>query len=309
MRFTELFHFVSLVTLSSYSCLFALCSFGMESPASFAEVARSVVGLTAAVQKLQVEVESIKTHLANPPVSVVAHANSTIEPRPAPIPPFHGDPRLGRGFLAQCEITFRLQSSRFQSDESRIGFVAGAFTSQALTWYTAIADKTPSLLHDYEQFRVAFLRIFSSPSEIEDAAVRIHKIKQGNRSVSEYAVEFRVIAAQCDITDDSMRGAFYAGLNDSIKQGLINQYPTSFDELVNLSLRVDARHRQLKGSSSDTQGKTLEVSNGEESMELGRAERVSLRRRGGQRRGWCNFCGQTGHFAARCPERLNSQAH
>ena len=71
----------------------------MESPASFAEVARSVVGLTAAVQKLQVEVESIRTHLATPPVSVVAHANSTFEPRPAPIPPFHGDPRLGRGFF------------------------------------------------------------------------------------------------------------------------------------------------------------------------------------------------------------------
>ena len=281
----------------------------MESPASFAEVAQAVAGLTVAVQNLRSEVDSIKTHLASPSVPVVAQTNTNFEPRPAPIPPFHGDPRLGRGFLTQCEITFRLQPSRFQSDESRIGFVAGAFTSHALAWYTAIADKTPSLLHDYAQFRDAFLGIFSSPTEIEDAAVRIHKIKQGNRSVSEYAVEFKVIAAQCNITDDSMRGAFYAGLTDSIRQGLINQYPTSFDELVKLSLRVDARHRQLRESSSDTQGEALEVSTGEESMELGCAERLSLRRRGGQRRGWCNFCGQSGHFAARCPERLNSQTH
>ena len=276
----------------------------MEPPASFAEMARTVTGLVAAVQSLSTEVNSISTHIANTPQS-----SAFLEPRPTPVIPFNGDPRLGKGFLTQCEITFRLQPSRFQSEESRIGFVAGAFTSRALEWYTAIAERTPILLTDYRQFREAFLRVFSSPTEIEDAAVRLHKIKQGSRSVSDYAIDFKVTAAQCNITDDSMRGAFYTGLSDPIKQGLINQYPTTFDELVKLALRVDARLHQLKEEVSAFPTRVQAATSAETPMELGRTDRVAVRRREGQRRGWCYFCGQTGHFAARCPERLNSQAH
>ena len=281
----------------------------MERATSFAELAKSVSDLTVVVQSLRSEVEGIKSHLATSSVSVPQQVGHLLEPRPAPVSPFDGNPRLGRGFLTQCEITFRLQPSRFQSDESRIGFVAGAFTSRALEWYIAIADRSPELLHNYSRFRESFLSIFSSPTEVEDAAVRIHKIKQGNRSVSDYAVEFQVIAAQCNITDDSMRGAFYSGLAETIKQGLVNQYPSSFEELVRLSLRVDVRHRQLREVSESTQ----EVARGStvagEPMELGRSRQLPGRRRDGQQRSLCFFCGQTGHFAVRCPERLNSQTH
>ena len=279
----------------------------MERASSFAELAKSVSDLSAVVQTLVSEVAGIKAHLAT--ASVPQQVNQMVEPRPAPVLPFNGEPRLGKGFLSQCEITFRLQPSRFQSDESRVGFVAGAFTSRALEWYTAIAERTPELLHNYPRFRESFLGVFSSPTEVEDAAVKIHKIRQGNRSVSDYAVEFKVIAAQCDITDDSMRGAFYAGLSETIKQGLVNQYPSSFEELVNLSLRVDVRRRQLREESNSTHEATRGSTLSGEPMELGRSKQMPERRREGQQRSLCFFCGRTGHFAVRCPERLNSQAH
>ena len=66
----------------------------MERATSFAELAKSVSDLTVVVQSLRSEVEGIKSHLATSSVSVPQQVGHLLEPRPAPVSPFDGNPRL-----------------------------------------------------------------------------------------------------------------------------------------------------------------------------------------------------------------------
>ena len=266
------------------------------------ELASQVSEIRSELAQLRSEVASIRTQ---PPIQSVA------EPRPVPVSQFSGDPRLGKGFIAQCEVTFCLQPSRFCSDGSRVGFIVSAFSGRALDWYTAIASRTPAVCLSYDLFKKQFLSVFSVPEDGEDAAIRLHRVVQGTRSVTDYAVEFRVLAAQCNITDDSMRGTFYAGLNQNIKDGLINQYPKNFSDLVHLAIRVDSRLTEL---GTKTFRSTLPTPPSScsplEPMEVGRNRVLSDKERNERlERGLCTYCGNKGHWRRACPKLAKGQAH
>lgn len=266
-------------------------------------LAHQFTDLRDEVAQLRAEVASLRSGSPSMPVS---------EPRPVPVSQYSGDPRSGRGFISQCEVTFKLQPSRFSSDSSRVGFVVSALAGRALEWYTAVAARSPNICLTYNLFKEHFLSVFSIPGEGEDAAIRLNKLTQGTRSVSDYAVDFRVLAAQCDITDDSMRGTFYAGLNQEIKDGLINQFPTKFSDLVHLAIRVDARRAELGTRSrrltlTDVQPPT---GSSPEPMEVGRGRFLSDKERKDRLdKGLCLYCGGRGHWRRVCPKLAKEQTH
>ena len=260
------------------------------------ELANSLAETRAEVTQLRSELQVLRNQAPNP---------INLEPRPAPITPFSGDPRQGKGFLAQCEVTFALQPSRFLSEASRVGFLASAFTSRALEWYTAVATRSPNICQSYNLFREQFLAVFSLPEDGEDAAIRLNRMVQGDRSVSDFAVDFRVLAAQCNVTDDSMRGTFYAGLNQDIKEGLVNQYPKSFAELVQLAIHVDIRHSDLASNRRRIRPTPPQfpLVSFQEPMELGATRVLSdEQRRERFEKGLCLYCGKGGHGRENCPK-------
>ena len=280
------------------------------------QLAAIVSNLVDTVSTLQTEVSTLRTELQYLKNHQTGPQNA--EPRPAPVSPFSGDPRLGRGFLAQCEVNFNLQPSRFGTDGARVGFVASALSSRALDWYTAIATRTPAVCHSYDLFRERFSAVFCLPDGGEDAAVRLTRLVQGNKSVADYAVDFQVLAAQCAITDDSMRGTFYAGLNSDIQEGLVNQYPRNFADLVQLAIRVDARRADLRGNHARAKPRFSSPPNWSRSepMEIGLTNTPSVDKRRGQfKRHVCAYCGKTGHTAMKCFARerdekeKNDEAH
>ena len=274
------------------------------------QLAHAVSELAGEVREIRSDFAQLRSEVAS--IRSGSQSQSFAEPRPVPVSQFSGDPHLGKGFIAQCEVTFNLQPSRFGSDCSRVGFIVSALSGRALDWYTAVASRSPIVCLSYDLFKEQFLTVFSLPEAEEDAAIRLNKVVQGNRSVSDYSVEFRVLAAQCNVTDDSMRGTFFAGLNQEIKDGLINQYPTNFTDLVRLAIRVDSRLTEL-GSRARRHGSpsfSLPVRSSPEPMEVGRSRVLSDQERKERlEKGLCLYCGVKGHWRHNCPKLAKDQTH
>ena len=71
--------------------------------------------------------------------------------------------------------------------------------------------------------------MFDHPSEGADAARRLHSIYQGNRSVADYTLEFRTLAADSGWDDVALRSAYRRGLSEDLKDLLVRDHPLLFE--------------------------------------------------------------------------------
>ena len=267
-------------------------------------------------------------------------ADARWEPSLAPPNAYAGVFDLCRGFLAQCELHFRHQSSRYRTDGSRVAMIMASLSGRALNWADAAVRQNPRLADNLSEFLEEFRRVFDHPTEGSDAAGRLHSIQQGNRSVADYTLESRTLAADSGWDDIALRSAYRRGLSEDLKDLLVRDRPTSLNELATLAHRLDDRLRErrreraqlregpsrknpIRHGENQTVRNTVttnpvcfpsgtEVSRsmeGEEPMQLGRTrltpdvrERRYLERR-------CFYCGGGGHVLCTCLTRPKDPAH
>ncbi|TWW62587.1 Retrovirus-related Pol polyprotein from transposon 17.6 [Takifugu flavidus] len=167
---------------------------------------------------------------------------------------FGGDFDLGKGFLHQCELLFRHQPSRFVSDEAKVGFITSLLADKALSWAIAAVDLDPRLSSDYSAFRREFKAVFEHPTYGEDAASRLLALQQGSRSVAEYTLEFRILAAESRWGETALRSAYRRGLSEAIKDLIVRDRPSSLNELITLSLQMDERLRERRQERAQRAG-------------------------------------------------------
>lgn len=252
--------------------------------------------------------------------------------------PFGGEFELCRGFLGQCELLFRHQPSRYGSGEARIALIMSLLTDRALRWAIAAAGRDSRLSVDYQAFITEFGLVFDHPADGSDAASRLHSIAQGTRSVADYTLEFRILAADSGWDDAALRSAYRRGLSEAIKDLIIRDRPTSFAALVSLALLMDERLRERRveraqrswgapkpptggspscsGGRRETAAPPLVMSPGhstsreeEEPMQLGRSRLSQEEREQRMRDRLCLYCGRPGHHIRACPTRPKDQAH
>ncbi len=119
------------------------------------------------------------------------------------------------------------------------------------------------------------------------------ELRQGDRSVTDFSIEFRTLAAECRWNSEAQWDMFFHGLADYVKDEIYTlELPTSLDGLVSLAIRVDARLQQrgqrARRASADNRLDHLpipyrdaDISFAEpEPMQMGRP-RLSWRRSGG----------------------------
>ena len=178
------------------------------------------------------------------------------------------------------------------------------------------------------------------PTEGSDAAGRLHTIRQGNRSVADYTLEFHTLAADSGWDDVALRSAYRRGLSEELKDLLVRDRPTSLNELATLAHRLDDRLRERRREKAQLREgpsrkspirhgenqyfKNLVTTNpvsfpsgtevskpteGEEPMQLGRARLTPdiCERRFQERR--CFYCGGRGHVLRTCPTHPKDPAH
>ena len=256
---------------------------------------------------------------------------------------FEGDFDLCKVFIAQCEIAFKHQPSKYRTQDDMIAFIVSHLGGKALKWAVAAIERDSNLSHDYAEFCREFKFIFDHPSDGPDAAARLHAIQQGSRSVADYTVEFKTLAAQSGWGDKALMSAYKRGLSRSIKEWLMKDRPTSYSELVRLALDMDDclreeryERNQERGHRPSSSPRTSPTSgwsavassssqysspptpssaarpSGEEPMQIGRSRLTPAQREQRMRDKLCLYCGRSGHFVGSCPTRPGEpkdQAH
>ena len=247
----------------------------------------------------------------------------------ARLPPperYSGEPGTCRPFLTQCSLLFELQPSSYPSERARVAFIISQLTGRARDWGTAEWERQSGICSSVKLFSDELKKVFDHVTPGREAARGLLSLVQGGRSVADYSIEFRTIAAESKWNADSLFDAFYHGLSDVIKDELAaRDPPVDLDALIALAIRVDGRLRERKKEKAQPailrgpprMPAAVPVSalpfpsnaSGDptEPMQLGRTHLSLAERQRRLRDNRCLYCGQIGHFLASCP--VKGQAH
>jgi hypothetical protein len=281
--------------------------------------------LQTLVARHESSMESVRDHLRRLPVAAPhPGSSSTSEARVPPPERCSGAPGSCRPFLVQCSLSFELQPSAFPTERSRVAYIVSLLTGRARDWGTAEWERDSPICASVSAFSTEFRKVFDHETPGREAAQGLLNLTQGGRTVADYAIEFRTIAADSSWNAPSLLDAFYHGLSGRIKDELAaRDLPTDLDHLVALAVRIDGRLRERwreraqvsvspapPHSPRDPQPPPTSQhapSGSPEPMQLGRSQLSMEERQRRLRANQCMYCGQDGHFVSTCP--VKGRAH
>ena len=189
--------------------------------------------------------ESVREHLRRLPVaaphpSSPAHSSSASEARVPPPERCSGASGSCRPFLVQCSLAFELQPSAFPTERSRVAYIISLLTGRARAWGTAEWERDLPVCASVSSFSTELRNVFDHETPGREAAQGLLNLTQGGRTVTDYAIEFRTIAAESSWNAPSLLDAFYHGLSGRIKDELAaRDLPTDLDYLVALAIHIE----------------------------------------------------------------------
>ncbi|KAF7640808.1 hypothetical protein LDENG_00012680, partial [Lucifuga dentata] len=175
------------------------------------------------------------------------------EPRLPPPERYGGEEGTCRPFLTQCSLIFELQPSSYPTERSRVAYAISLLTSHAREWATHEWDRGADCCMTFQAFADELRKVFDASLPGREKARNLLGLRQGGRCVSDYAIEFRTLAAESKWNSFSLLDAFYHSLSDYIKDELVTCEPCcDLNALITLSTRLDNRFRarlREKGST------------------------------------------------------------
>uniref|UniRef100_A0A3B3HYY0 CCHC-type domain-containing protein n=1 Tax=Oryzias latipes TaxID=8090 RepID=A0A3B3HYY0_ORYLA len=283
-------------------------------------------------------IETLAKQLQQPPSSHPPHHSTSA---PTPVIPvqttslapgvqlarperFSGDSGDCRAFITQCELHFELQAASFPTDRAKVAFIISHLSDRAGAWATAEWQRGGATCASLSAFLDAFTQVFQHTKPGREAARALMRLTQGNRRVTDYAIEFRTLASESGWNPAALTDAFLEGLSEELKDHLAPlELPSSLEPLIALVIRIDNRLQDRR------RGRRVDVSQFrghpdvyvqpsphmssvtptvppaaplEEPMQLGRGRLSPTERRRRMAAGECLYCGQRGHYCKNCPK-------
>uniref|UniRef100_A0A671UQD5 Retrotransposon gag domain-containing protein n=1 Tax=Sparus aurata TaxID=8175 RepID=A0A671UQD5_SPAAU len=317
---------------------------------------------STALQGIQSELQNLSTHMAtvqgimqssppgpapsapaalSAPATQAAPATTHSAREPWVSPPERYDGNLGqcKTFLMQCGLVFDLQPLTYATEKAKIAYLIGLLRGAALEWASVHWRNQDQITATYTTFTAKMSKVFDHPIQGKDASMRVFSLRQGFRSVAEYAIEFRTLAAESGWNEASQQAAFVNGLSELLKDELVSHpVPEDLDELISLSIRIDNRCRERRREKRRSPGSDVTLRRREDSpvpvssrppsspvptpepvqrgeqpevepMQRGRSQLSAEERERRRANNTCLYCRQPGHYLATCPSRpLNRRA-
>uniref|UniRef100_A0A146SAR5 Gypsy retrotransposon integrase-like protein 1 n=1 Tax=Fundulus heteroclitus TaxID=8078 RepID=A0A146SAR5_FUNHE len=272
-------------------------------------------GVAESLNHLRGQAASALPQTSSPAATSRPGTQTIPEPRLAPPEPFRGDPDQCRAFLTQCEIHFELQPSSFPTDRARIAYVISLLAGKAKLWGTSEWQSGSHICHSYHGFSRELIRVFSPILPCRESTRGLLSLRQGDRTVSEYIIDFHLLAAESLWNEHALMDVFLTGLNDRIKDELATRdFPVSLKQLENLASRIDLRlmeRRRDRRAARPAPPRLSEavpaalspprVLTDPEPMQLGRSALTKEERQRRRQQGLCLYCGGEGHVVQTCP--------
>jgi hypothetical protein len=278
--------------------------------------------------------ETLSTLRSQTPVS---HVSRPKDPRLPDVETYDGKNVLkAREFILHLDIYFNGQPSTYGTDQAKLSYASSRLRGTAFSWVTPFLllhensqdhESSSNLnVQSYAAFRSEFLRTFGEQDRIVNAEAKLRSLKQGNRSAALLAAELRTNSVDVDWNESALISAYYAGLNEDVKDKLCTlDLPSNLNDYLALVIKIDNRLFQRKremqrGTSTKTSSQptskstnqrasssTTTVSHstndGPQPMVLDAATKkltTTERNRRIQEK-LCLYCGNSGHAVANCP--------
>ena len=146
--------------------------------------------------------------------SAAAPVSSPNQPREPCIPtPARYSGELGRcrQFLHQCSLVFEQQPLTYARDRTKTAFIMSLMADQAADWAVANSVNRPTLAHSYADFVCEMRRVFDHPVRGKEASSRLLSLQQGSDSVAQFALSFRILAAESGWDETALQSVFLRG--------------------------------------------------------------------------------------------------
>ena len=122
-----------------------------------------------------------------------------------------------KGFLFQCRLIFQNSPGSFPTDQKKITFILSQLTGRALEWAEARFASEDSLSCEFSDFVSEFSQVFNQESDQTIDSRALLNLRQGNSSVADFSINFRVKAAASGRNECALKSAYFKALNDNIK--------------------------------------------------------------------------------------------
>lgn len=259
-----------------------------------------------------------------------ANAPAPGPPRPDPDTPeprignperFNGDPTQARAFVTSCRLQFSLQPRTFATEGAKVAYAITHLTGRARLWGTAEFERQTPACSTFDLFAKEILKVFDFESTTAEASQTLLDIRQGRRTVADYAIDFRTRAMRSSWNMEGLVNIFYHSLADYIKDELVSHdRPSTLDEAIALAICIDRRiqtRRREKGRLPTTSPKNSPAAippvsaassqlGQSEPMEIGRASLTPAERQRRLTSNLCLYCGGEGHRVATCPVKAGA---
>ncbi|KAK3508036.1 hypothetical protein QTP70_011079 [Hemibagrus guttatus] len=160
--------------------------------------------------------------------------------------------------------------------------------------------------------------MFGRPEGDSSVGERLCRIKQGNLSVTEYALQFRTLAAASGWNEQALITTYRQGLDPQVRLHLAaHEDSMGLEKFIQLSIRFVSTRMQLCFEEHQSQpaastapaqpGPVSHPEPADDAMQLELSEVSSADRQWERQRrlaqSCCFYCGGSGHFVAKCPLR------
>jgi len=125
------------------------------------------------------------------------------------------------GLLLHCSLYLEAQSQLFTTEQSRVAFVISLLARRALQWAQPLWESNAPVTPSINSFFTHFWEVFGQSTAELSIHDQIFNLRQGDESVSMYALHFGTLETASGRNETALITAFRHGLNPHVKQLMV----------------------------------------------------------------------------------------
>lgn len=175
--------------------------------------------LGAQVAQLQTQIAQLSTHPYHTPQQPAP--DSPTPPRESYVPdpePFYRELEKCQKFLFQCFRVFDQRPVTFATYSSKIHYIMGLLRGRALSWVEATYSQYFVSTLSLRELCSRLQEVFNHLEHSGNAAKRLLRLRQGQRSVADFSIDFWTLVADSQWNDAALRGLFVDCLSEQLSK-------------------------------------------------------------------------------------------